>query len=79
VITATDAGGPLDVVRDRETGLVVAPTIDELARACEGLREPGTWIRVLPGTPAGAQRPPSGVLRAVESPQAASTAAPEGA
>jgi glycosyltransferase involved in cell wall biosynthesis len=38
VITATDAGGPLDVVRDRETGLVVAPTIDELARACEWLR-----------------------------------------
>jgi glycosyltransferase involved in cell wall biosynthesis len=39
VITATDAGGPLDIVRDRETGLVVAPTIDELARACTWLRE----------------------------------------
>jgi glycosyltransferase involved in cell wall biosynthesis len=38
VITATDAGGPLDVVRDRETGLVVPPTIDEVARACEWLR-----------------------------------------
>jgi glycosyltransferase involved in cell wall biosynthesis len=38
VITATDAGGPLDIVRDRETGLVVAPTVDELARACEWLR-----------------------------------------
>jgi glycosyltransferase involved in cell wall biosynthesis len=39
VITATDAGGPLDIVRDRETGLVVAPTIDDLARACTWLRE----------------------------------------
>ena len=25
VITTTDAGGPLDVVHDRRTGLVVAP------------------------------------------------------
>ena len=25
VVTTTDAGGPLDIVRDRETGLVVAP------------------------------------------------------
>src|SRR5438270_7819901 len=33
VLTTTDAGGPLDVVRDRETGLVVAPRVDELARA----------------------------------------------
>jgi glycosyltransferase involved in cell wall biosynthesis len=39
VITATDAGGPLDIVRDRETGLVVAPTVEELARACEWLRD----------------------------------------
>jgi glycosyltransferase involved in cell wall biosynthesis len=39
VITATDAGGPLDIVRDRETGLVVAPTVDDLARACTWLRE----------------------------------------
>jgi glycosyltransferase involved in cell wall biosynthesis len=39
VITATDAGGPLDIVRDRETGLVVAPTAEELARACVWLRE----------------------------------------
>jgi glycosyltransferase involved in cell wall biosynthesis len=34
VITATDAGGPLEVVHDRRTGLVVAPEADELARAC---------------------------------------------
>src|SRR5438067_6841888 len=33
VLTTTDAGGPLDIVRDRETGLGVAPTVDELARA----------------------------------------------
>ena len=38
VVTTTDAGGPLDIVRDRETGLVVAPTVEELARAC-------TWLR----------------------------------
>jgi len=33
VLTTTDAGGPLEVVRDRETGLVVAPDAHELARA----------------------------------------------
>ncbi|HET8528156.1 MAG TPA: glycosyltransferase family 4 protein [Gaiellaceae bacterium] len=33
VITTTDAGGPLDVVRDGETGRVVAPTREELAGA----------------------------------------------
>ncbi len=33
VLTTTDAGGPLEVVRDRETGLVVAPEPAELARA----------------------------------------------
>ena len=39
VLTTTDAGGPLDVVHDHETGLVVAPTAVELARACTWLRE----------------------------------------
>ena len=39
VVTTTDAGGPLDIVRDRETGLVVAPTVEELAQACVWLRE----------------------------------------
>src|SRR5581483_8574998 len=39
VITATDAGGPLDIVRDVETGLVVAPTVEDVARACTWLRE----------------------------------------
>jgi glycosyltransferase involved in cell wall biosynthesis len=33
VITTSDAGGPLDIVRDGETGRVVAPTVDELAPA----------------------------------------------
>lgn len=33
VITTTDAGGPLDIVRDGETGRVVAPTAGDLARA----------------------------------------------
>jgi glycosyltransferase involved in cell wall biosynthesis len=39
VVTTTDAGGPLDVVHDHETGLVVAPAVDELAQACVWLRE----------------------------------------
>ena len=34
VVTTTDAGGPLEIVRDRATGLVVAPAAAELARAC---------------------------------------------
>jgi glycosyltransferase involved in cell wall biosynthesis len=33
VITTTDAGGPLDIVHDGETGRVVAPTADDLAAA----------------------------------------------
>lgn len=33
VITTTDAGGPLDIVRDGSTGRVVAPARDELATA----------------------------------------------
>ncbi len=32
VLTTTDAGGPLEVVHDRRTGLVVAPEPSELAR-----------------------------------------------
>ena len=34
VVTTSDSGGPLEVVHDRETGLVVAPEPDELGRAC---------------------------------------------
>jgi glycosyltransferase involved in cell wall biosynthesis len=39
VVTTTDAGGPLEVVHDHETGAVVAPEADELARACVYLSE----------------------------------------
>ncbi|HWB21443.1 MAG TPA: glycosyltransferase family 4 protein [Gaiellaceae bacterium] len=34
VLTTIDAGGPLEIVRDHETGVVVAPEASELARAC---------------------------------------------
>ena len=34
VLTTTDAGGPLEIVTDRATGIVVAPEPAELARAC---------------------------------------------
>ena len=37
VVTAADSGGPLEVVRDHETGVVVAPEPDEIARACSYL------------------------------------------
>jgi glycosyltransferase involved in cell wall biosynthesis len=39
VLTTTDSGGPLEVVADRETGLVCAPEAAELARAAGFLRE----------------------------------------
>jgi glycosyltransferase involved in cell wall biosynthesis len=39
VVTTNDAGGPLEVVRDRQTGVVVAPDAGELARACAFLRD----------------------------------------
>jgi glycosyltransferase involved in cell wall biosynthesis len=39
VVTTTDAGGPLEVVGDRETGLVCAPTATAVAEACAWLRD----------------------------------------
>jgi glycosyltransferase involved in cell wall biosynthesis len=39
VVTMTDAGGPLDVVSDRRTGLVVEPRVEELAAALRHLVE----------------------------------------
>jgi glycosyltransferase involved in cell wall biosynthesis len=39
VLTTTDAGGPLEVVADRRTGLVCEPRPEEVARACTWLRE----------------------------------------
>ncbi len=41
VITTTDAGGPLDVVHDRQTGLVVAPEPAAVAGAAVWLGEHG--------------------------------------
>jgi glycosyltransferase involved in cell wall biosynthesis len=38
VVTTTDAGGPLEVVSDRATGLVCEPRVEALAAACEWLR-----------------------------------------
>ena len=39
VVTTTDAGGPLEVVSDRTTGLVIEPQAAALAEACSWLRE----------------------------------------
>jgi glycosyltransferase involved in cell wall biosynthesis len=39
VLTTTDAGGPLEIVSDHRTGLVVSPEAAELARAAGWLRE----------------------------------------
>src|SRR5205809_680312 len=38
VVTTTDAGGPLEVVADRRTGLVCEPRAAALAEACSWLR-----------------------------------------
>ena len=37
VVTTTDAGGPLEVVADRRTGIVCEPRAAELAEACAWL------------------------------------------
>jgi glycosyltransferase involved in cell wall biosynthesis len=39
VVTTTDAGGPLEVVTDRTTGLVIEPQAAALAAACSWLRD----------------------------------------
>jgi glycosyltransferase involved in cell wall biosynthesis len=39
VVTTTDAGGPLEIVGDRKTGLVCAPTATAVAEACAWLRD----------------------------------------
>jgi glycosyltransferase involved in cell wall biosynthesis len=39
VLTTSDAGGPLEVVADRRTGLVVAPDAKDVAAALAWLRE----------------------------------------
>lgn len=49
VVTTTDAGGPLEVVHDRRTGIVVAPDARDLAQACAYLaanrEEASAWGR----------------------------------
>jgi glycosyltransferase involved in cell wall biosynthesis len=45
VLTTTDAGGPLEVVHDRSTGVVVAPEPAELARAATYLAAHGDEAR----------------------------------
>jgi glycosyltransferase involved in cell wall biosynthesis len=45
VLTTTDAGGPLEIVRDGTTGVVVAPEPAELARACAYLAAHGDEAR----------------------------------
>ena len=61
VLTTTDAGGPLDVVHERETGRVVEPTVEGIAaalsigedearvwgRAGKALAEQVTWDRAI--------------------------------
>jgi glycosyltransferase involved in cell wall biosynthesis len=42
VITTTDAGGPLEIVHDRQTGVVVSPEPEAVAQAC-------TWLLEHPG------------------------------
>jgi glycosyltransferase involved in cell wall biosynthesis len=39
VVTTTDAGGPLEIVDDRQTGLVCEPTPSAVAKACAWLRD----------------------------------------
>ena len=47
VITTDDAGGPLELVRDGENGLVTAPRPDALAAAFERLYADRQWARKL--------------------------------
>ncbi len=43
VITCHDSGGPLEFVRDRENGLIVAPDPAAVARACIELSPMPPW------------------------------------
>jgi glycosyltransferase involved in cell wall biosynthesis len=46
VVTTTDAGGPLEIVRDRETGRVVEPTVEAVAAALAiGEEDARAWGR----------------------------------
>ena len=47
VVTTTDAGGPLEIVHDGGTGLVVAPEPSDVARACAHLAADASEARRL--------------------------------
>jgi glycosyltransferase involved in cell wall biosynthesis len=47
VLTTSDAGGPLEVVADRRTGLVVAPDAADVARAGKEVAAEVTWDRAI--------------------------------
>ncbi|MDB9390551.1 glycosyltransferase family 4 protein [Microcystis aeruginosa] len=47
VITCQDSGGPLEFIRDRETGLIVEPTANALAAAMDELWENRSWAAKL--------------------------------
>lgn len=47
VVTTADAGGPLDVVADRQTGLVCEPRAEAIAGACAWLRANPADVRAL--------------------------------
>src|SRR5205814_8552141 len=49
VVTTVDAGGPLEIVHDRETGVVVAPDAAEIARAAVYLGEHAAEARAWGG------------------------------
>jgi len=47
VITCQDSGGPLEFIRDRETGLIVEPTTHALAAAMDEIWENRSWAKQL--------------------------------
>ena len=53
VITTADAGGPLEVVTDRRTGLVCEPRPAAVAEACAWLRDHVDDARMGAGRPSG--------------------------
>ena len=47
VVTCRDSGGPLEFIRDRETGLIIEPNPLSLAQAMDELWENRTWATKL--------------------------------
>jgi glycosyltransferase involved in cell wall biosynthesis len=52
VITCTDSGGPADLVRDRETGLIAAPTPEALAESLARIMDDETLAERIGGAAA---------------------------